>query len=124
MEEQAKRSPGGKLALWALYAFCGYCVWVIVRYWWVVGKIHSVPGASVEGDFGTTAGKWLGALLGMLVLGGIGSILGAVVWYTRPSRGEQDRSWSDGRRLFLFAINTTPSATRSEKECIPSAINP
>lgn len=48
MEEQAKRSPGGKLALWALYAFCGYCVWVIVRYWWVVGKIHSVPGASVE----------------------------------------------------------------------------
>ncbi|HIE9535475.1 cell division protein DrpB, partial [Klebsiella pneumoniae] len=62
----------------------------IVRYWWVVGKIHSVPGASVEGDFGTTAGKWLGALLGMLVLGGIGSILGAVVWYTRPSRGEQD----------------------------------
>ena len=77
MEEQAKRSPGGKLALWALYAFCGYCVWVIVRYWWVVGKIHSVPGASVEGDFGTTAGKWLGALLGMLVLGGIGSILGA-----------------------------------------------
>lgn len=69
---------------------CGYCVWVIVRYWWVVGKIHSVPGASVEGDFGTTAGKWLGALLGMLVLGGIGSILGAVVWYTRPSRGEQD----------------------------------
>ena len=59
MEEQAKRSPGGKLALWALYAFCGYCVWVIVRYWWVVGKIHSVPGASVEGDFGTTAGKCL-----------------------------------------------------------------
>lgn len=35
MEEQAKRSPGGKLALWALYAFCGYCVWVIVRYCWV-----------------------------------------------------------------------------------------
>ena len=69
---------------------CMLFVWVIVRYWWVVGKIHSVPGASVEGDFGTTAGKWLGALLGMLVLGGIGSILGAVVWYTRPSRGEQD----------------------------------
>lgn len=85
MEEQAKRSPGGKLALWALYAFCGYCIWVIVRYWWVVGKIQSVPGASVDGDFGTTAGKWLGALLGMLVLGGIGAILGAVVWYTRPS---------------------------------------
>lgn len=54
------------------------------------GKIHSVPGASVEGDLGTTAGKWLGALLGMLVLAGIGAILGAVVWYTRPSRGERD----------------------------------
>ncbi|UMX66177.1 cell division protein DrpB [Klebsiella pneumoniae] len=91
-KSRAKRSPGGKLALWALYAFCGCCVWVIVRYWWVVGKIHSVPGASVEGDFGTAAGKWLGALLRcMLVLGGIGSILGAVVTgYTRPSRGEQD----------------------------------
>ena len=56
----------------------------------VVGKIHSVPGTSVEGDLGTTAGKWLGALLGMLVLAGIGAILGAVVWYTRPSRGERD----------------------------------
>jgi hypothetical protein len=39
------------------------------------------------GRFGTTAGKWLGALLGMLVLAGIGAILGAVVWYTgRPRR--------------------------------------
>ncbi len=89
MEEQAKRSPGGKLALWALYALrilcLGHCALLVGS-----GKIHSVPGASVEGDFGTTAGKWLGALLGMLVLGGIGSILGAVVWYTRPSRGEQD----------------------------------
>lgn len=46
-----------------------------MRYWWVVGKIHSVPGASAEGDFGTMAGKWLGALLGMLVLAGIGAIL-------------------------------------------------
>lgn len=59
MEEQAKRSPGGKLALWALYAFCGYCVWVIVRYWWVVGKIHSVPGASVEGDLEQRPGNGL-----------------------------------------------------------------
>jgi ABC-type transporter Mla subunit MlaD len=36
------------------------------------------------------AGKWLGALLGMLVLAGIGAILGAVVWYTRPARSERD----------------------------------
>jgi ABC-type transporter Mla subunit MlaD len=38
------------------------------------------------------AGKWLGALLGMLVLAGIGAILGAVVWYTRPASGEAGSS--------------------------------
>lgn len=89
MEVQAKRSPGGNLRsgrCMLLRILClGHCALLVGS-----GKIHSVPGASVEGDFGTTAGKWLGALLGMLVLGGIGSILGAVVWYTRPSRGEQD----------------------------------
>ncbi len=42
MEEQAKRSPGGKLALWALYAFLrilclGHCALLVGS-----GKIHSV----------------------------------------------------------------------------------
>lgn len=89
MEEQAKRSPGGKLALWALYALrilcLGHCALLVGS-----GKNSQRSRRQRGGDFGTTAGKWLGALLGMLVLGGIGSILGAVVWYTRPSRGEQD----------------------------------
>ncbi|STW06161.1 putative outer membrane protein N precursor [Klebsiella grimontii] len=39
MEDKAKRSPGGKLALWAFYAFCGYFLWAMARYWWVVGQI-------------------------------------------------------------------------------------
>lgn len=84
MDTKAKRSSGGKLALWAFYAFCGYFVWAMVRYWWIVGRIQSIPGASIDGELGSTAGKWIGALLGFLVLGGVGSILGAIAWYTRP----------------------------------------
>lgn len=61
MEDKAKRSPGGKLALWAFYAFCGYFLWAMARYWWVVGKIESVPGATIDGELGSTAGKWIGA---------------------------------------------------------------
>ncbi|STW06162.1 putative outer membrane protein N precursor [Klebsiella grimontii] len=34
---------------------------------------------------GSTAGKWIGALLGFLVLGIVGAILGAIAWYTRPN---------------------------------------
>jgi hypothetical protein len=52
MEDKAKRSPGGKLALWAFYAFCGYFLWAMARYWWVVGKIESVPGATIDGELG------------------------------------------------------------------------
>jgi sulfite exporter TauE/SafE len=86
MEDKAKRSPGGKLALWAFYAFCGYFLWAMARYWWVVGQIQSVPGATIDGELGSTAGKWIGALLGFLVLGIVGAILGAIAWYTRPNR--------------------------------------
>ena len=73
MEDKAKRSPGGKLALWAFYAFCGYFLWAMARYWWVVGQIQSVPGATIDGELGSTAGKWIGALLG------------GIAWYTRPN---------------------------------------
>ncbi|MGL4719498.1 MAG: cell division protein DrpB, partial [Kluyvera intermedia] len=34
MEERMNRSPGGRLALWVFYAFCGYFVWAMVRYIW------------------------------------------------------------------------------------------
>ncbi|MDU7370251.1 MAG: cell division protein DrpB [Klebsiella michiganensis] len=68
MEDKAKRSPGGKLALWAFYAL-----------------IESVPGATIDGELGSTAGKWIGALLGFLVLGIVGTLLGAIAWYTRPN---------------------------------------
>jgi hypothetical protein len=51
-------------------------LWAMARYWWVVGKIESVPGATIDGELGSTAGKWIGALLGFLVLGIVGTLLG------------------------------------------------
>lgn len=84
MEERSQRSPGGKLALWAFYAFCGYFIWVMARYLWVISDIQAPPGATSEWSMTTTSGKWLGALLGAAVMSAIGSVLGAVAWYTRP----------------------------------------
>lgn len=84
MEGKAKRGPGGKLALWVFYAFCGYFIWAMLRYWWVVGRIQSSPGTVIDGALGSTTGKWIGALLGFLVLGLVGAALGAIAWYTRP----------------------------------------
>ncbi|EKD5159475.1 cell division protein DrpB [Enterobacter cloacae] len=89
MERKIERSLGGKLALWVFYAFCGYFVWAMTRYIWVISKIPSLPNVAVEGDLGSTSGKWLGALLGFLVLGTVGLILGGIAWYTRP---RQDNS--------------------------------
>ena len=84
MERKIERSLGGKLALWVFYAFCGYFVWAMARYAWVVSKIPSLPDTVADGDLGSTSGKWLGAILGFLVLGTVGLILGAIAWYTRP----------------------------------------
>lgn len=78
MEQNIDRSLGGKLALWLFYAFCGYFMWAMVRYVWVVSNISAVSGSVVEGDLGSTSGKWLGALLGFLVLGAVGLILGGI----------------------------------------------
>lgn len=89
MEQNNTRGPGGKLALWAFYAFCGYFVWAMLRYLWVVSSIPSAPDLVVEGDLGSTSGKWLGAIIGFLVLGSVGLILGAIAWYTRP-RGSNE----------------------------------
>jgi hypothetical protein len=49
-----------------------------------------MSGSLVEDDLGSTSGKWLGALLGFLVLGTVGLILGGIAWYTRP-RGVSER---------------------------------
>lgn len=88
MEKRAVRSPGGKLALWVFYAFCGYFAWAMLRYVWVVSQIAAVPGAAIDGSLSSTAGKWLGALAGFLVLGVVGLILGGIAWYTRPRPSE------------------------------------
>ncbi len=69
MEERLSRSPGGKLALWAFYTWCGYFVWVMARYIWVMSRIPDAPVSGFESDLGSTAGKWLGALVGFLVYG-------------------------------------------------------
>ena len=68
MEERTSRGPGGKLALWVFYAFCGYFIWAMGHYIWVISDVQSIPGATLEGEMGSTSGKWLGALLGFLVL--------------------------------------------------------
>ncbi|MFN1127609.1 cell division protein DrpB [Lelliottia nimipressuralis] len=89
MEQNTTRGLGGKLALWAFYAFCGYFAWAMLRYLWVISKIPSAPDMVVEGDLGSTSGKWIGAFLGFLVLGAVGLILGGIAWYTRP-RGDNE----------------------------------
>ncbi|MBB1201420.1 hypothetical protein EGM70_14095 [Enterobacteriaceae bacterium 89] len=83
-EVRAERGPGGKLALWVFYSFCGYCLWAILHYFWVVSQIVPIPDATLDDELGSTTGKWLGALLGILVLGVVGTILGWIAWYTRP----------------------------------------
>jgi hypothetical protein len=89
MEERVKRGPGGKLALWVFYAFCGYFVWAMARYFWVISQVQVFPGATIDGELGSTAGKWLGALLGFMVLSLVGTILGYIAWVTRPPQTEE-----------------------------------
>lgn len=84
MENKHNRSLGGKLALWVFYAFCGYFFWAMGHYFWVISKVNVVSGSLIDGEIGSTSGKWLGALLGFLLLGAVGLILGAIAWYTRP----------------------------------------
>lgn len=84
MEERLSRSPGGKLALWAFYTWCGYFVWAMARYIWVMSRIPDAPVSGFESDLGSTAGKWLGALVGFLFMALVGALLGSIAWYTRP----------------------------------------
>ncbi len=84
MDEKGQRSLGGKLALWAFYAFCFYFIWMMVRFFWVVSDIQAPPGAAADWSMATTSGQWLSALLGAGVLGAVGMLPGAIAWYTRP----------------------------------------
>lgn len=62
------------------------------HYIWVISDVQSIPGATLEGEMGSTSGKWLGALLGFLVLSIVGGLLGGIAWYTRPRRyGQEER---------------------------------
>ncbi|NDJ58112.1 hypothetical protein GWD52_14115 [Enterobacteriaceae bacterium 4M9] len=81
MEEKPVRGPGGRLALWALYLFCFYSLWAVLRYVWVMSGVEPPPGSGMAGAVGD---RMLNALLGLLVLGTIGSVLGVIVWITRP----------------------------------------
>ncbi|KNC90554.1 cell division protein DrpB [Trabulsiella odontotermitis] len=89
MEERVKRGPGGKLALWVFYAFCGYFVWAMARYFWVISQVQIVPGTTINGELGSTAGIWLGALMGFIVLALVGGVLGYIAWVTRPPQIEE-----------------------------------
>ena len=90
MEEQAKRSPAGKLALWGVVCFLRILC-LGHRALLVGGRKNSQRSRRQRGGrFWHNGREWLGALLGMLVLAGIGAILGAVVWYTRPARSGRD----------------------------------
>ncbi|HED1421474.1 TPA: hypothetical protein R4S64_003525 [Kluyvera georgiana] len=90
MEERMDRGPGGKLALWVFYAFCGYFVWAMGHYIWVISDVQTIPGATIDGEIGSTSGKWLGALLGFLVLSVVGGLLGGIAWYTCPRQAARE----------------------------------
>ncbi|WFU97685.1 cell division protein DrpB [Escherichia fergusonii] len=84
METRTSRSPGGKLALCAFYAWCIYFAWAMVRYIWTISSLQSAPIAGFESDLGSTSGKWLGALLGFMIFALVGAILAGIAWYTGP----------------------------------------
>ncbi|EIO28364.1 inner membrane protein yedR [Escherichia coli PA40] len=46
--------------MWAFYTWCGYFVWAMARYIWVMSRIPDAPVSGFESDLGSTAGKWLG----------------------------------------------------------------
>ncbi len=51
------------------------------------GALHlgdEAPVSGFESDLGSTAGKWLGALVGFLFMALVGALLGSIAWYTRP----------------------------------------
>ncbi|WP_342324713.1 cell division protein DrpB [Kosakonia sp. BYX6] len=82
MEDRAVRSMGGKLALWVFWIFCVYFCWTLLNDIWLASQIN-VPSGFANGAV-STAGNWLNTVSGIIVLGVVGAILGAIAWYTRP----------------------------------------
>ncbi|WP_039058487.1 cell division protein DrpB [Enterobacter sp. Bisph1] len=87
MEDKVDRSLGGKLALWVFWIFCTYSVWSVLNDIWPVSQMSASIGFN-PGVGKTITGSGLHTLFGMLVLAIVGSILGAIAWYTRPQAPE------------------------------------
>ncbi|MBU5561580.1 permease, partial [Escherichia sp. S69_ASV_4] len=47
-------------------------------------RLLSSAASDVYKRQGSTAGKWLGALVGFLFMALVGALLGSIAWYTRP----------------------------------------
>ncbi|ENF3428086.1 hypothetical protein SP314_004383 [Escherichia coli] len=53
-------------------------------FYFIVLRVKNKPVSGFESDLGSTAGKWLGALVGFLFMALVGALLGSIAWYTRP----------------------------------------
>lgn len=80
MEDKAKRSLGGKLALWVFWIFCVWFIWSLLDDIWLPGP----PAGSASGVRGAISADGFNSVSSVLVLGVVGAILGAIAWYTRP----------------------------------------
>ncbi len=90
MQKKRERSPGGILALWVFYAFCGYFIWTVMHYLWVIGKVTTLLDSLAGEDPCEISSKLLGVLLRFMALSAVGAILASIAWYTR-SRDVSDR---------------------------------
>lgn len=84
MEERLLSQPWRQIGFVGFLYMGGYFVWAMARYIWVMSRIPDAPVSGFESDLGSTAGKWLGALVGFLFMALVGALLGSIAWYTRP----------------------------------------
>ncbi|MBZ0056683.1 MULTISPECIES: cell division protein DrpB [unclassified Leclercia] len=84
MQNKRERSPGGILALWVFYAFCGYFIWTVMHYMWVIGKVTTFLDSLAGDDPCVISSKLLGVMLRFMALSAVGAILASIAWYTRP----------------------------------------
>lgn len=80
MEDRAKRSLGGMLALWVFWIFCGWFFWSLLNDLWMASQ----PAGFMKGARGAAGRNGFNIVSSALVLGLVGMILGAIAWYTRP----------------------------------------